>query len=147
MDALITLLKAVLADRASVIELLQSLGLPTEDLPQSLDHFIIAQERGKVVGSVGLEIYGKYALLRSLAVDSSMQGNGLGKLLYKEALSLARANSVSDLYLITTTAAIFFERQGFQRVDRAKVPAAISQTAQFHSLCPSSATVMHHMIT
>lgn len=143
MNTAITLQRAASTDKASVVALLQSLDLPTEDLPQSLDHFIIAQELGKVVGSVGLEVFDSYALLRSLAVTPQIQGSGLGKSLYHAAISLAKEQSVSEVYLITTTAAPFFEKQGFKKVERASVPVAIQGTAQFSSVCPSSATIMH----
>ncbi len=133
-------------DREAILSLLASVNLPTEDLPQNLSHFIIAREDDKVVGSAGLELYGKYALLRSLAVAPAKQGTGLGKSLYQQAMQLAAEQGVKEVYLITTTAAPFFEKQGFTKVVRSSIPIAIQKTAQFSSICPSTATIMQKPI-
>ncbi len=138
---------AIADDRAAIIDLLESLHLPTVDLPVSLDNFVIAKEKEMVVGSSGLELYGSVTLLRSLAVATHLQGQGLGNLLYRAALDLAQEKGVAEIYLITTTAANFFLKQGFRKVERAQVPTAIQQTAQFASVCPSSATIMQKDIT
>ncbi len=138
----ITIIPANPTDRTAVIELLQSQNLPTQDLPARIENFILAKENGKVTGSVGLEIYGKYALLRSLAVATAHQGNGLGKTLYKAALELAQNKKVQELYLITTTAAPFFKKAGFMQIKRTDAPASIAATAQFTTICASTGIVM-----
>ncbi len=132
--------------RAAIVSLLQAVHLPFADLPPTLDTFLVAEKAGGVLGSVGLQLLGNSALLRSLAVHAQQQGTGVGKALYEAAVDLARRNGVSELYLITTTAAPFFANRGFQKVDRANVPASISETTQFSGVCPSSATVMRRTI-
>jgi amino-acid N-acetyltransferase len=57
-------------------------------------------------------------------------------------MNLSSEKKLQEIYLITTTAAPFFEKQGFLQVDRARVPEAIRQTAQFTGGCPATATVM-----
>jgi amino-acid N-acetyltransferase len=133
-------------NRTALVSLLQTVNLPVEDLPQSLDYFLLAEEKGQVRGSVGLDIYGSCALLRSLAVLGEKQGTGLGKALYQAAAGLASRQGVRDLYLITTTASGFFARQGFEQVARENVPEAIRNTMQFRDVCPASATVMHRQL-
>jgi amino-acid N-acetyltransferase len=128
------------------VALLASQKLPTQDIPARLENFMLVKENGKVIGSVGLEIYSKYALLRSLAVDASQQGNGLGKSLYKTALELAQHKKVQELFLITTTAAPFFKKLGFSQIKRADVPAPIAATAQFTTICALSGIVMHKQV-
>ena len=141
-----TIQLATSADRANMVDLLESLHLPTVDLPLMLDNFVIAKEKEIVVGCGGLELYESIALLRSLAVATHFQGQGLGNLLYRAVLDLAQEKGVQEVYLITTTAADFFLKQGFQKVERTQVPTAIQQTAQFTSVCPSSATIMQRTI-
>lgn len=141
-----TIQLATIVDRAAIVDLLESLHLPTVDLPVMLADFVIAKEKETVVGCGGLELYGSIALLRSLAVATQLQGQGLGNLLYQAALDLAQEKGVEEVYLITTTAADFFLKQGFQKVERAQVPPAIQQTAQFTSVCPSSATIMQRTL-
>jgi N-acetylglutamate synthase-like GNAT family acetyltransferase len=53
-----------------------------------------------------------------------------------------RLQGVKELYLITTTADGYFEKQGYERVSRENVPVEIAQSQQFSSICPSSAVVM-----
>lgn len=134
--------KARPQDRQPIIRLLTNAGLPTLDLPETLDSFLVAGKAGQVVGSIGLERYGAYALLRSLAVDPGHQGTGLGNALCEAAMQLAAETGIRDVYLITTSAAPFFAKRGFTHADRSLVPAAVQSTAQFSGLCPSSATVM-----
>lgn len=138
---------AVPQNRVGVVSLLRAVHLPTEDLPQTLETFLVAEKAGSVVGSVGLELYGDCALLRSLAVHPQQQGTGLGKALYQAAVSLAAQKGIREVYLITATAAPFFYKRGFQRVDRLNVPVVIQQTTQFSGVCPSSATVMRRRIS
>ena len=142
-----TIQLAATVDRAAILDLLESLHLPTVDLPLSLDNFVIAKEKETILGSCGLELYGSVALIRSLAVATHLQGQGLGNLLYRAALDLAQEKGIDKVFVITTTAADFFLKQGFTKVERALVPAAIQQTAQFTSVCPSLATIMQMTIT
>lgn len=137
-----TLQPASPENRAAIESLLRAVHLPAEDLPQNLDAFLVAKKAGRVVGSVGLQVYGDCALLRSLAVDPRQRGTGMGKALYRAAVQLAAQRGIRELYLITNTAAPFFGKRGFETVDRESVPASIGRTTQFSGLCPSSATVM-----
>jgi len=50
----------------------------------------------------------------------------------------ARGLDVERFWLLTTTAADFFERLGFRRTDRGSAPPDIASGAQFAGLCPSS---------
>ena len=54
----------------------------------------------------------------------------------------ARAEGVRALYLLTTTAAPYFHRAGFQVVARDQVPPEIRQSREFAHACPASAIVM-----
>ena len=47
-----------------------------------------------------------------------------------------------EAWLLTTTAAPFFERAGFNPAERAATPAAILATRQAASLCRSSAALL-----
>jgi hypothetical protein len=71
-----------------------------------------------------------------------MRGTGLGRKLYLRALTEARHRGARSLYLLTTTAAPFFVKAGFERIDRALVPAAVAASAEFRSLCPAPAVCM-----
>ena len=90
----------------------------------------------------GLEVHGGAGLLRSVCVRSAARGQGLGPRLCDAIEDRAAAAGLGELYLLTTTARAFFERRGYHVVDRASAPERILQTAEFQSLCPSSATCL-----
>ena len=124
----------------AIVRLLRAAGLPVEDLDVAmLDAFVVATEGEVCVGVAGLEIYESYALLRSLAVEPRHRSRGLGAQLVDTVETEAQARGVSALYLLTTTAAMFFERVGYTAHDRAAVPPAIAATTEFSSLCPDTA--------
>ena len=50
--------------RDIIINLLKDENLPVDDLPATLSNFLVAIEVQEVIGLVGLEIYGSFALLR-----------------------------------------------------------------------------------
>lgn len=140
-DAL-TLRPATDADGEYVEDLLADSGLPTADVTEALDSLSLIEVDGRRVGTAGLERHGDLALLRSVAVEAAERGNGYAARACRELLDRAADAGVSAVYLLTTTAAGFFDRLGFERVDRAAVPDPIRATREFSELCPASATVM-----
>lgn len=130
-------------DFDAVQTLLSRCGLPHEDLTLShLDHFLICRDGDPPRGVVGVELYGTVALLRSLAVLPTHRSNGVGARLTQEIEAYARRQGARDLYLLTTTAAEYFRRQGYREVPRDELPKTIRETEQATRLCPSSATSM-----
>lgn len=137
------IVKASRQDEDAVKTLLNASDLPVEDLtPAHMDNFFLLYDNDRLIGCVGLEIYGENALMRSLAVESSYRGQGLGIRLLAAAESGAASNSVRNLYLLTTTAEGFFAAHGYQMIERSKAPQDIQQTCEYQSLCPSSAASM-----
>jgi amino-acid N-acetyltransferase len=118
-------------------------NLPSTDITEeTLAHFLVCRDPVGVVGIVGLEVFGEIALIRSLVVSEERQGRGLGKRLVSAAQEMAAELKVRDIYLLTTTAAEFFEYLGYRQIDRELAPVAISSTKEFSSLCPSTAVFM-----
>jgi amino-acid N-acetyltransferase len=142
MTSAIAIEPARATDLGGVLDLLQRSKLPTDDLERHLDTTLVARQNGAVVGSAALELYGTGALLRSVAVDAALRGQGLGHQLTDAALALARDKRVQTVYLLTTTAGDFFPRFGFRPIARADVAPPVQQSVEFTSACPSSAQVM-----
>jgi amino-acid N-acetyltransferase len=130
-------------DRPHVRQLLQQSGLPVDDLDTSPIDFLVMREAGQVVGVIGLESAEGTGLLRSLAVQSSLHGQGRGGALVAAAERLAEQHGIDDIYLLTDSVPGFFALHDYLRVPRASVPLAIRHTAQFASLCPATAVCMH----
>jgi amino-acid N-acetyltransferase len=130
------------ADLESVFSLLDRSGLPTAGVADSFSQFLVAEAEGRLVGVVGLELYGESALLRSAAVEESWRGSGVGRVLVERALDLARERGIEDVYLLTTTAENYFPKFGFVCVRRDEVAQGVQSSVEFRSACPESATVM-----
>ena len=139
---LATLRPATPEDDARVRALLASNGLPASDLAGAGAEFVVACLGGKVIGTGALQHFGAAALLRSVAVEPTQRGLGIGSLIVRELESRARASGVLELVLLTQTAESFFARQGYGQSDRRKAPAAVKASEEFRALCPASATCM-----
>ncbi|MFO8100001.1 MAG: arsenic resistance N-acetyltransferase ArsN2 [Salinibacter sp.] len=123
--------------------LLETCGLPHDDLtPAHLAHFQVARHGADLYGVVGLEPCGDGALLRSLAVAPDARGQGLGTRLVEAIEQRARREGIRTLYLLTTSAASYFQAHGYERIERDVLPEAIQQTDEVARLCPSSAVCM-----
>ncbi len=126
-------------DAEEVARLLEDCNLPSEDVRDHLEHFLIARSGEDVAGVVGLELAGSSALLRSLAVTRSYRGQGIARQLYERILAYAHSKGVNTLYLLTLSASDFFVRRGFKRGKREDVPKHIGATREFSALCPVTA--------
>jgi amino-acid N-acetyltransferase len=130
-------------DGAAVRRLLRESGLPDQDVSEGLlANFLLAKHGAALVGVVGLELLGRYGLLRSLAVAPARRGRGLGLELTRALESHARWLGVEKLYLLTTTAEDFFRAHGYRRAPRDDLPAAVQGTTEYRALCPSTAVCM-----
>lgn len=143
------------ADGLGYVEtLLERNGLPTDDVREKPRCFYVATVDGELsadgkrigvagrVGVGGLEIHDTDGLLRSVVVEESFRGQGYGAAIKGELEEEARSAGVDSLYLLTTTAAQFFEQQGYAEIERTDAPEAIRATAEFETLCPDGATCM-----
>jgi amino-acid N-acetyltransferase len=126
--------------------LLRANDLPTEDLVDAGVYLYGALEGHTLAGVIGLQVLDGIGLLRSLAVATEHRQHGLGARLCDLVRAEAQARSLGSLWLLTTSARDYFARRGFEVVPRDLVPVAIRTTAQFASLCPSSAVVMREQL-
>ena len=129
-------------DAAGILSLLEDAHLPTDGLTDHLATALVARRHGRIVGSAALEVYADGALLRSVAVESSLRGTGLGQRLTDAAIARAVELAMPAVYLLTTTAERFFPKFGFTTITRDEVPASVRQSVEFTTACPASAIVM-----
>jgi amino-acid N-acetyltransferase len=138
-----TIRPATATDWPQIAGLLTTADLPPDGADQHLDDFyVVVRADSAPAGVAGLEVYGTVALLRSVVVAERGRGQGLGQALVQHVLDAARARGIWQLVLLTTTAADFFPRFGFHRVERAAAPAAVQASREFQVACPASAVVM-----
>jgi amino-acid N-acetyltransferase len=129
-----------------VLALLRRADLPTDGLSDDLPDFIVAEIERRLVGVVGLEIYGDSALLRSAAVDEGWRDCGIGRALIEQIIELARNRGARELFLLTTTAEGYFPKFGFELVDRSSAAQSIRASAEFQGACPDTAVLMRRMV-
>jgi amino-acid N-acetyltransferase len=122
--------------------LLKASQLPADDLDFKKDLLVGYYEGDKLVGTGGLEIYGPYALLRSLSVKMGIRGKSVGTTITEFLLEEAKKRKLKGIYLLTETAHGFFLKKGFKDVPRDAVPEEVKRSAEFSKLCPQSAAVM-----
>ncbi len=139
----VTLRPAVVGDHGPVTRLVEAAGLPLDGIPPGLEGFVVAEADGRIVGAAGLEVHGGHGLLRSVAVDPSRRGGGLGAALVERVEDDARARGLEALWLLTTDAAPWFTARGFRELPRDRAPEALEASVEFRGVCPASATLMH----
>jgi amino-acid N-acetyltransferase len=122
--------------------LLRSSNLPADDLNFEKDLLVGYYEGDDLVGTGGLEIYGPYALLRSLSVKLGIRGKSVGSTIAEFLLEEARKRKLKAIYLLTETAHGFFEKKGFRDIQRDEVPAEVKRSSEFTTVCPVSAAAM-----
>ncbi len=130
------------SDLPAVEALLAAAELPVVGVADFIDRFVVVESDGTLVGVAGLEVHREDGILRSVAVAPSYRGHGLGRRLTEQVLDAARAAGLPRLYLLTTTAAAYFARHGFRRIERADASAVVQRSVEFREACPASAVAM-----
>ncbi|MCP4471469.1 MAG: GNAT family N-acetyltransferase [Gammaproteobacteria bacterium] len=130
------------ADLAQLESLLGAHHLPYEDCAEQVQIFCGVFDGGELIAAGGLEPAAEYALLRSIVVQERYRARGLARSISEWLRRQAEAEGRVAIYLLTETAEDYFAKQGFEKVARDAVPAAIMRTRQFSSLCPDSASCM-----
>ena len=139
---MITIERARLADREPIEALICASALPLDGLEAALASAVLARDGDRLIGVAALEPYGHLGLMRSVAVVTEFRGRGTGHELVEAAERLAVELGIDELYLLTETAEGWFARQGYERVDRSKVPEALTASAEFRGACPETAVAM-----
>ena len=127
---------------AQLEELLRQNNLPTQDCAEQTLNFYGIFDGDELIAAGGLEPAADYVLLRSVVVKEHYRASGLARKISQYLIDLAESEGRLAVYLLTETAESYFENLGFARVDRAEVPLEVTQTRQFTSLCPDTASCM-----
>ncbi len=128
-----TIRKARMADMKQAHKLLmacaqkgQLLARPLSGLFANLRDFVVAEaEDGVVVGCSALSIcWDDLAEVRSLAVDESMRGKGLGRSLVEHCLAEAKDLGIRRVFALTYEVG-FFTHMGFRQVEKNDLPQKV----------------------
>jgi len=118
-------------DKNQIRRLLSACELPTLYVHRHLKSFMVARADRKIIAVVGIEVYGRTGLFRSLCVDEAYRGRGIAKILNEKLLAYARMWKIDRLYLFTWRAEKFASKLGFRKIHKKRIPKSIRSTWQF----------------
>ena len=123
-------------------EAVKNAGLPHQDLNYQSQVLISYYQNDELIGTGGLEVLDRFALLRSVSVSPDHRSQNIGKQITSDILKNAQNSNLDGIYLLTETAKDYFQKLGFKEVNRDQVPEEIKSTTEFASVCPASAACM-----
>ena len=104
---------------------------------------MVREDDGRVVAVAGLEVHGEDGLLRSVAVDPDYRGQGLAASLVEAAMERAQLRrACAPSTCSRRRRRDYFARHGFADCPREDAPAAIRESWEFRTGCPSTAAFM-----
>ena len=124
--------KAKVGDAATMHQLINRFADQGEMLPRALseiyenirDYFVV-RKGTQVIGCVALHVnWLDLAEIKSLAVDEGKQKQGIGSSLVQACLDEAKQLELPTVFCLTRRP-IFFEKHGFQLVDKMELPRKI----------------------
>jgi glycerol-1-phosphatase len=129
-------------DAPTIRALLEEGGLSAAGVEARIPETMVSSEgeETEIDATACLESVEGYGILRSVAVRKSLQGKGLGMLAVAAAVTSDRADS-RTVYLLTESAAAFFHRLGFRKVERNELPEPVRASA-YAEECPDTAIAM-----
>src|SRR3990172_7612428 len=97
----VSLRPATEADVPAIVALLEAVHLPTVELEQHLENFVVAEAEGEIVGCGGLEAYpnASAGLVRSMAVEERLRGTRLGARILEWVSARATSRGITQLFL------------------------------------------------
>lgn len=130
----------------AIHQLLETNNLPIADIESPEIELYEATLNNKRIGVGGYEVHGSTALLRSIAVHPELRGHGIGTTICLELEDEIACNMGDAIYLLTNDAVEFFEKIGYERINRETAPEPIQRTQEFAELCPTTAVCMKKTI-
>src|SRR5687768_10355637 len=95
--------------------LLKASHLPTDDISGYTTLYSL-RENEDMLALVGLEVYEGSGLLRSLCVSPLARNNGIGSSLVGFVETEASNKGLKEIYLLTETATLLFQKLGYEVV-------------------------------
>ncbi|WP_245596018.1 N-acetyltransferase [Paenibacillus taiwanensis] len=124
--------RAVVADVDALYELIQGYALQGIMLPRTremlldqLEHFIVAEADGQLIGCGSLTQLGTELVeIRSLGISPTHKGKGIGTMLVDELLDMARERRLTRVMALTYEER-FFIKNGFHVVEKDIFPEKV----------------------
>lgn len=132
-DATIVDVKAMHALITCYAEYDRMLFCSLSDLYEQIHSFKVVEDDGQVVGCGALKVlWEDLAEVKSLAVDQRYFGKKVGSAIVRACIEKARILGLKRVFTLTLEP-VFFEKNGFKRVDRQSLPMKVWRDC---ALCP-----------
>jgi amino-acid N-acetyltransferase len=96
-----------------------------EDIKENISNFLVAVAENDVIGTITFYDYGNNLKeIRSLAVDNSYKGLGIGRTLLKKMINNISSSNKAKIFTLTYRPG-FFEKNGFIPVPKNDFPEKI----------------------
>lgn len=103
----------------------EMLGRPISELYENIRDFFVAREGERVIACAALHVmWSDIAEIRSVAVASDSQRKGIGARLVNACLKEAMGLGIPTVFCLTYQP-VFFEGQGFTRIDKMELPRKV----------------------
>jgi amino-acid N-acetyltransferase len=141
--------KSKTQDILVVKEILSDSHLPIDGVEDQFENFLIISDKisNEIIGSIGVEKYNNFGLLRSVVIKKEYRNLHLGSQILLQAEQLALELNISELYLLTETAAKFFSKNDYNKVERDLAPLEIQNSPEFKFICRDSGILMKKVLT
>lgn len=94
-----------------------------DEVATNIRSYVLAKDDGKLVGYTALHIHSpRLAEIRSLIVDESYRGQGIGQHMVAFTLEEAKTLGVQEDVLVLTYLPAFFEKLGFKEINKEVIP-------------------------
>ena len=136
---------ATLEDVGGIADLLRRSGLSPDGLEARVATaatVVLPVSDGPAAVAGILPVEPGLGVLRGVAVDERFRGQGLASIVVAAAARHAARGGVHTLALFTDGAAEFFGRLGFDRIDKADLPAGVIDVPDLAEHCADSAVAM-----
>jgi glycerol-1-phosphatase len=138
-----SIVRAGASHEAGIRALLDGVGLSAEGGWDRDAQTVVSLLGSEVVATAAADVRDEDAYLRSVAVREDVRGTRLGMLTVAAVVRDSRRRGARRVWLVTETAASFFERLGFARIDRDALPPWIVDLSDH---CRESAAAMRRVL-
>ncbi|WP_100405726.1 hypothetical protein [Bacillus solitudinis] len=119
-------------DLLPIQRLLAKAGLTEDGLDQHVTQFLVVEdEQAEIIGTVGIEQYNEYGLLRSLVLNSPIWNGQLSLEFLQVTLAYASDQNISKVFLCAKGTNPLFQQLGFKELQAAAVPLDIQRSAHY----------------
>lgn len=123
--------KATEADLSYIKQLIQEAGLDDAGVEKGLEHFFVVEDvcewsdSPHLVGTVGMEVYPPYGLLRSFVLKKEAWNVKISLRMMEILLRYASDLSLKKVYLFARETTPFFSQMGFSKISPEELPSSI----------------------